>query len=86
MAHLSSADFATALRTATVDVLGHVAEDTDAHVVFRMTMLVQGIEMTQLDVITLRRHGEEWRGLLAGDLAAVAQAIRMQLAPQPNPG
>jgi hypothetical protein len=76
---------ASALSTAKVDVIGHVPEGNDAHVVFRTTLEVQGITMTQMDVITMRPSGSEWRGLLAGDLAAVAQAIRTQLSQPPNP-
>ncbi len=75
---------ADALESADVDVLGHVREADDAHVVFRMTMEVQDIQMVQMDVITLRKSGDQWRGLLAGDLAAVAQAIRNQLGPTPD--
>ncbi len=74
-------DVADALRTSTVQVLGHVLEgDRDAHVVFRTSMKVSGIDMTQMDVITLRRAGMTWRGLLKGDLSAVAMAIRQALA------
>ena len=78
------ANVADALRTARIEVLGHVPEGTtDAHVVFRTEMTVRGVDMTQMDVISVRRSGDTWRSLLKGDMSAIAAAIRQSLQTKP---
>ncbi len=75
-----------ALKTSRMRVIGHIPEGGDTvHVVYRMTMTVEGITMTRLDVFSLRQHGETWRGLLAGDVSALAAALRAALEPYPDP-
>ena len=71
------AGMAEALRSATVQLLGHVDEGGDTtHVVYRMAMTIDSIPITRMDVMTLARSPYGWRGLLKGDLSALAARIR----------
>ena len=64
------------LRTATVDVIGSVPEGVDTvHVVYRMDMTVEGMHLSQMDVLSARAYQGGWLGLLQGDISAIAQAI-----------
>lgn len=64
---------ADALRQANADLLGSVPEGADTvHVVYRMRMKVEGIEVSEMEVLSLARWEDSWRGLLAGDLAGLA--------------
>jgi hypothetical protein len=67
----------TALRSAQVQMLGHVAEGQDTvHVVYRMTMTIEGLTISRMDVFSLAHAPAGWRGLLKGDFSALASAIR----------
>ena len=71
------ADVAELLRSAKVEVLGHVNEGADTvHVVYRMAMTINGIPITKMDVMSLARSPVGWRGLLKGDVTALAAGIR----------
>ena len=77
------ADVAELLRSAKVQVLGHVNEGTDTvHVVYRMAMTVNGIPITKMDVMSLARSPVGWRGLLKGDVSALAAGMRAALQSQ----
>ena len=77
------ADVAELLRTAKVQVLGHVNEGADTvHVVYRMAMTVNGIPVTKMDVMSLARSPVGWRGLLKGDVSALAAGIRAAMESQ----
>lgn len=63
------AGLAEAMRSAKVDVLGHVDEGADTtHVLYRLRLTVEGVEMRKVDVLTLRRSGTEWRAMLSADI------------------
>ncbi|HET7565074.1 MAG TPA: hypothetical protein VFJ96_08790 [Gemmatimonadaceae bacterium] len=58
-----------AMKSAKVDIIGHVDEAPNlTHVVYRMTMNIQGIEMRKVDVLTLKRDGKVWRATLTTDI------------------
>lgn len=58
-----------AMKSATFDIIGHVDEAPDlTHVVYRMTMMVEGITIRKVDVLTLRRDGTAWRATLTADI------------------
>lgn len=62
-------EMGAAIRSATYEIVGHVNEAPDlAHVVYRMTMTVDGIAVRKVDVLTLRRYGSTWRAMLTTDL------------------
>jgi hypothetical protein len=84
-----SPELASAMRGAQNTVIGHVTEGTElAHVVYRMTVSVNEISVTQTGVVSLKKSGEEWRVLLTGEMeglaAALAQAAkRARTSPKP---
>ena len=68
---------AQALATAEIEVVGHVPEGADTvHVVYRMRMTVMGTPVSRMDVFSLARSGGTWRGLLKGDMSAMANALQ----------
>jgi hypothetical protein len=71
---------AEALRAATIDVIGHVGEGPDvAYVVYRATLDVEGMTISNVNVLTVKRWGDGWRVLLSGDYSALATALRQAL-------
>jgi hypothetical protein len=71
------------LKSAHVTVLGRVNEGADTtHVVYRMAMTIEGISITRMDVMSLARSPRGWRGLLKGDVSALAAAIRAAIERQ----
>jgi hypothetical protein len=68
------------LATAEVKVLGHVQESVDTvHVVYRMSMSMDEISISMMDVASMTRYGNTWRGMLKGDLRAMAAGLRQAL-------
>jgi hypothetical protein len=68
------------LATAEVKILGHVQESADTvHVVYRMNMTVEEISISMMDVASMTRFGNTWRGLLKGDMRAMAAGMRQAL-------
>lgn len=72
-----SPELGDAVRAAKVQILGQVNEGPDTtHVVYRMQMTLEGTPVKTMDVFSLARSPAGWRGLLKGDMAAFAAAIR----------
>ncbi|MEM8931157.1 MAG: hypothetical protein AAGE94_08275, partial [Acidobacteriota bacterium] len=44
-----------------LDVLGHVPEGDNVHVLTRMTVGVEELSMTQLEIVSMRPFGNSWR-------------------------
>jgi hypothetical protein len=79
-------DVSSALATSKATIIGHVLEGPDtAHVVYRMTAKVQGISVTKLAVMPLKRSGNSWAGLLTGDIEGMAAALARATATQSTP-
>ena len=73
------------LRSAKVQMMGHVNQGKDtAHVVYRMSMTMEGIPISKMDVMSLARSPVGWRGLLQGDISALGAGIRAALQNQKN--
>jgi hypothetical protein len=82
-----SPEVADAFRSAKVQILGQVNEGSDtAHVVYRMEITLEGTPVTTMDVFSLARSPAGWRGLLKGDMAAFAAAIRAAVQREQGPG
>lgn len=80
----NSPQFAEALKTAEGSVVGTVAERTDlAHVVYRSSAATEGIAISKVNVVTLRKHKGEWKVLLSGSIEGMA-ARMSQLAKRPG--
>jgi len=62
--------------------VGHVLEGNDvAHVVFRMKVAADGVTMTKVQAVSLRRAGRTWRVLLSGDFEGLAAALARRTGP-----
>jgi hypothetical protein len=61
---------------AEIAMVGHVLEGEDvAHVVYRMQMQMDEMTFTKLDVMSVKRHGATWRGLLTGTMEGLVAAL-----------
>lgn len=61
---------------AEITMVGHVLEGDDvAHVVYRMQMQMDEMSFTKLDVMSVKRQGTTWRGLLTGSMEGLATAL-----------
>ena len=62
--------------------VGHVLEGDDvAHVVFRMKVAADGVTLTRVQAVSLRRVGRTWRVLLSGDFEGLAAALARRTGP-----
>ena len=62
--------------------VGHVMEGNDvAHVVFRMKVAADGVTITKVQAMSLRRSGQTWRVLLSGDFEGLAAALARRTGP-----
>lgn len=62
--------------------VGHVLEGNEvAHVVFRMKVAADGITITKVQAMSLRRSGQTWRVLLSGDFEGLAAALARRTGP-----
>jgi hypothetical protein len=63
--------------------VGHVLEGKDvAHVVFRMKVAADdGVTVTKVQAMSLRRLGPTWRVLLSGDFEGLAAALARRAGP-----
>lgn len=76
----SSPEFVAVLKEAKATWVGHVDEGADVtHVVYRLHLAYEGIAITKLDVMSLKRSGSEWRAVLKGDVRGIAEALRRQV-------
>jgi hypothetical protein len=68
---------AAMLRTAQLNVIGHVAEGVDTvHVLARISLLVESMPFSQVEVISFRRYGSTWRSMLKADISAMGTMLR----------
>lgn len=63
-------------------VLGSVNEGEVVHLVTRNTAAAGALQLTQLEVISLKPYQGSWRLLLSGKLEGMAQALKAQAAAQ----
>ncbi|MFH1258520.1 MAG: hypothetical protein ABII74_01675 [Elusimicrobiota bacterium] len=70
------------LRQSTIKPIGHISEkigkDDIVHVVLRITTNVDGIKISKLSVVSLKKDGSEWKFLLTGELEGMVQALQQQ--------
>ncbi len=65
-----------ALQNAEIEVLGRIMEGDTAHVVSRMSMVVEGVSVSKLEVVSFRQAGGTWRSLLTGDVSGIATMLQ----------
>jgi hypothetical protein len=63
--------------------VGHILESNDvAHVVFRMKVAAEdGVTITKVQAMSLRRSGPTWRVLLSGEFEGLAAALARRTGP-----
>jgi hypothetical protein len=62
--------------------IGHVLEGNEiAHVVFRMKVAADGVTLTKVQAVSLRRLGQTWRVLLSGDFEGLATTLARRTGP-----
>jgi hypothetical protein len=72
----SAPQLVPAMRGMQAEVLGSVNEGPEvAHVVYRLSVTLDGVTSTKVQVLSFRRSGDRWMGLLSGDLRALAESI-----------
>ena len=65
-----------AMTSVKAEIIGSVAEGPDvAHVVYRMNMGVADVSIAKVQVLSFRRSGDRWLGLLTGDIRGLAQQL-----------
>lgn len=76
-----SPDLGAALSGSTMQTIGHVEEQATGltYVVFRMQVPAEGITVSQVDVVPLKKHGGDWKAMLTGDVEGMAAAIKQRL-------
>jgi hypothetical protein len=68
------------LNDSTYDFIGHVDEGgNQTHVVYRATLTTGGTAVTKMEVLTLKRDGEEWKVMLTGDIESFVGGLTRQL-------
>jgi hypothetical protein len=66
-------------------VVGEVPEgDSTVHVVIRFATASNGIQLTQMEVVTVIKYGKEWRLALSGKMEGLAFSIRQQMTKRPG--
>lgn len=59
----------TALASSKTNVLGKVTEGVDlVHVVYRTQIKMSGVEVSEVELMSFKKHGATWRGLLTADM------------------
>ena len=61
-----------------MQVLGSVQEGDVLHLVTRVNAGTPDFSLTQMEVVSMKRHGDDWRVMLSGQVEGFAQAIRGQ--------
>ena len=79
-------EVSAALATSKSQILGHVLEAPEtAHVVYRITLKTQGVSITKIAVMPVKKIGNTWGGLLSGDIEGMAAAFSRATAPRAVP-
>lgn len=68
----------TPLSVGDAQILGAVKEGDVVHLVSRNTVGVGELQLTQLEVISLKPYQDTWRLMLTGKMEGIAQALKAQ--------
>lgn len=69
----------TTLSGATIQTLGFITENDMAHVVYRMSLDVMGAKMTQMNLMSVKQQGDEWRLMLTGEVEGMSKLLEMRI-------
>lgn len=64
------------MKTAHMTVVGTVPDDDKVHVLLRLTMTIDDITVSKLDVFSVKQRRDRWLGLLTGDLEIMAAVLK----------
>lgn len=67
------------IQSASGSVIGSVPEGDVVHVVYRISMQLEGETISKVEVAPFRKEGDEWRALLTGSIQEMMQALRAAL-------
>ena len=71
-----SSDLKSTLQNSSYEIIGHVEETpTISHVVYRMKTTTYGVSFGKTSVMTFKRHNNNWRGLLSGELEGITSIL-----------
>jgi hypothetical protein len=73
------------LKNSTFIPIGHVADGDLIHVVFRMNTKIEGVTITKVSVMSLKKDGAEWKLLLTGEIEGMTKALQRQGKPRRKP-
>jgi hypothetical protein len=69
-----------ALGSAGMTPIGSVPEGDVLHVVCRTSVAVQGVSLSKLEVVSVKRSAGNWRILLSGELEGMAELLRATMS------
>jgi hypothetical protein len=73
-------DIKTALAGSTATILGQVNEGGELiHVVYRMQFKMQGADVGEVELVSFKKDGANWRALLTSDMEEMIQKIAASL-------
>lgn len=67
---------AEGLSSGSITPLGSVPEGDILHFVCRTSVTMQGLSLTEMEVVSLKRSQGNWRVLISGKMEGIAQALR----------
>ena len=69
-------DMKTALAASKTTVLGKVTEGADqVHVVYRTQIKMSGVEVSEVELMSFKKQGTTWRGLLTADMEEMVNKL-----------
>ncbi len=74
------------LEGAEMKVIGRIMEGETAHVVTRLEMSVDDIDVSKIEVMSFERDDGSWRALLTGEVSGIAAAIAASAEQLPAQG
>jgi hypothetical protein len=75
-------DMKTALAASTSSILGRVDENPEiAHIVYRTQIKLGGAEMSEVELMSLKKQGATWRALLTSDMEEMLSKFAEGMAP-----
>jgi hypothetical protein len=72
------------LANSSAEMLGHVNEDKAAlvHVVYRLTVSMEGATLAKVETLPVKRLGTQWRAMLSSDVEGLAAALTARMKQQ----
>lgn len=64
------------LAGSSIATVGHVTEGDLAHVVYRVSVNIAGTRMTQLNVMSVKKDGEDWKLMMSGEIEGMGKLLQ----------